>query len=111
MLLAFAGRCAGNKRVFKTFEERVEDLKAFKAKHGHFNVRRGEDQSLYAFCANVRSSYRNPGKSGPMKLNEERIERLNSIDFPWELSDKKTSVPEEENHDPEIEQQSAEEDH
>ena len=99
------------KKVSKTFEERVEELKAFKTKHGHLNVQRGTDQNLYDFCVNTRSSYRHPGKTGRMKLDDERVESLNSIGFIWELSDAKTSVPEQENPLPEVEHQTAEEVH
>ena len=37
----------------KSFEQRIVDLQAFKEKHGHVNVKRSEDKSLYNVCNNI----------------------------------------------------------
>jgi hypothetical protein len=41
-----------------SFFARVDELKAFKVKHGHLKVRQKEDQSLYGFCCNMRQARR-----------------------------------------------------
>ena len=65
----------------KTFEQRIEDLEAYKEKHGHVNVSQKEDKSLYDFCRNMRQARNNPVKSS--KLNEERIASLDALGFDW----------------------------
>lgn len=40
--------------VTRTFEERIEDLRAFKKKHGHVDVKVSDDACLGQFCANAR---------------------------------------------------------
>ena len=69
--------------VTKSFEERIEDLKKYKEKHGHINVKIAEDQSLGQFCANVRYAHRRPEKDGTRKLTAERIASLTAIGFDW----------------------------
>ena len=39
----------------KSFEERIEELAAFKEKHGHVRVVVKHDKSLAKFCVNMRS--------------------------------------------------------
>ena len=68
---------------FKTFHERIEDLKAYKALHGHTNVRKNDDTSLFNWCANMRLAKRDPKKSNAL-LNKGRIRALNSIGFGWD---------------------------
>ena len=41
------------------FEERVEELKAYKAEHGHFNVKQKENKGLYNFCLTIRAARKN----------------------------------------------------
>jgi hypothetical protein len=68
------------------FFARVDELRAYKAKHGHLNVRCEEDQSLYDLCKNLRESRRaiitGKGK-GTYRLDETRIVALDTIDFNW----------------------------
>ena len=42
--------------VTRSFNERIEDLEEYKQTHGHLNMKRDEDNSLYQFCAEVRHS-------------------------------------------------------
>jgi len=44
--------------VLVTFEERVEQLKTFKEKHGHVRVTTLLDPSLRGFCSNMRACQR-----------------------------------------------------
>jgi flagellar biosynthesis GTPase FlhF len=68
---------------YKTFDDRTEDLKLFKEKHGHVNVSIPEDNSLAQFCAQTRHVHNNPGKSKMMKLTIENIARLDALGFNW----------------------------
>ena len=38
------------------FFARVEELRAYKEKHGHLNVRSKDDSSLYNYCNNLRQA-------------------------------------------------------
>ena len=67
----------------KSFEQRIEDLRAYKEKHGHTNVKEKEDKSLYGYCKNMRLARNNPEKSGLMIINEERIASLDALGFEW----------------------------
>jgi UPF0288 family protein (methanogenesis marker protein 3) len=62
-------------------------LKAFKEEHGHLNVQKKQNESLYGFCNNVRRSRRaiitGKGKTHYM-LDEDRVAALDAIDFNWE---------------------------
>ena len=70
-----------NSRV--SFNDRLEDLKAYKEKNGHLNVKeKDDDKSIYRWCRNIRSARRKPGK-GTMKLTQERIAALDAIGFDW----------------------------
>ncbi|KAL7523472.1 hypothetical protein ACHAXR_000194 [Thalassiosira sp. AJA248-18] len=76
-----------------TFEEKIEALKAYKAKHGHINVKQSEDLRLGNFCAQVRHAHRNQGKRGNgIKLTEKRIASLDALDFQWDVK-KSSSAP------------------
>ena len=77
-------------RRHRNFFDRVDELRAYKEKHGHLNVREKEDQSLYGFCSNVRKSRRaiisgKRRKRTPIKLTEDRIAALDAIGFDWKL--------------------------
>ena len=50
--------------VTKSFDERIVDLKEYKQTHGHVNVTRKEDNSLYQFCVDVRYSLKQSEKNG-----------------------------------------------
>ena len=67
--------------VTRSFDERIEDLHQYKRTHGHLNVKRNEDSSLYQFCADVRHSLKQAEKDGKRKLTEERIARLEDLGF------------------------------
>ena len=54
----------------KLFDERINDLKEYKKTHGHVNVNRHEDSSLYQFCANIRHSLKQYEKDGKRKLTK-----------------------------------------
>ena len=51
----------------KTFAQRIEDLRAYKKKHGDIYVKEKEDRSLYDFCQKIRKAHvtiqRNPPRS------------------------------------------------
>jgi len=66
----------------ESFEQRLEDLKAYKLKHGHLNLKRSDDPSLYNFCCNIKTARNNPSGKG-MKVTEERIASLDTIGFDW----------------------------
>jgi hypothetical protein len=68
---------------YKTFDDRMEDLKLFKEAHGHVNVSISEDNSLAQFCAQARHKRTNPGKSKSKKLTIENIARLDALGFNW----------------------------
>ena len=50
------------KRIFKSFEQRLADLQAYKEKHGHIKVERSKNMSLYQFCVDMRQARNNPEK-------------------------------------------------
>ncbi len=64
-----SGRKARGK--YKTFNDRMDDLRRYKETHGHPNVTIPDDKSLAQFCANARYARKNPGKG--MQLTDERI--------------------------------------
>jgi hypothetical protein len=68
---------------YKTFDERMEDLKRFKETHGHANVSIPEDRSLTKFCVRARHARKNPGKSKSKQLTNEQIAAFNALDFDW----------------------------
>jgi len=63
----------GRKTAVESFEERIEDLKAFKAKHGHVRVAVTHDKSLATFCTKMRCA-RRTGLT--MTITEDRIKAL-----------------------------------
>jgi len=65
---------------YKTFDDRMEDLKRFKETHDHANVSIREDKSLGQFCASVRNA-RKTGKG--IKLTDERIAAFDAMGFNW----------------------------
>ena len=69
--------------VTRSFDERINDLKEYKQKHGHVNVNRHKDNSLYQFCAGVRHSLKQVEKDGTRKLTVELIARLDALGFKW----------------------------
>jgi hypothetical protein len=73
----------------KTFEERVEELKAYKETHGDLNVTPKFDRSLSNFCKSIRAARRNPNSG--RQVSEERIKMLDDLGFPWEVPSAVTS--------------------
>ena len=70
--------------VTKTFDEKLNDLKEYKAEHGHAaEVDRNTDKKLHAFCAAARHANKYPGKFGTIKLTAARIAALSNIGFDW----------------------------
>ena len=80
--IGFEWAAKENKRT--SFEQRLEDLNAYKLKHGQLNVRKEEDPSLYNFCNSIRTSRNNTGKPGMKKLTEDRIASLDTLRFDWD---------------------------
>jgi hypothetical protein len=74
-----------------SFLSRVDKLRAYKEKHGHFNVREKEDSSLYNFAKNMRFARKNP-KASKRKLTEDRIAALDAIGFDWNRQGLKVSA-------------------
>jgi DNA repair exonuclease SbcCD ATPase subunit len=73
---------------YKTFDDRMEDLKLFKEKYGHVNlsvssVSFPEDKSLAKFCVKMRHAHNNPGKSKSKQLTNEQIAAFDALDFDW----------------------------
>jgi hypothetical protein len=68
------------------FDECFNDLMAFKAKYGHYDVpRTGENVSLGRWCSALRVSYKKiqNNQKPKMKLSNEQIRRLNDAGFKW----------------------------
>ena len=69
-----------------SFEERLEELEAYKAKHGHCTVNKhtGDDKPLGRWCSRVRQSgKKTTDNEAPIVagLSEENIQRLEDIGF------------------------------
>jgi len=75
------------KRVMKSFEERLGELREYKLRYGHLNVSTydAEYASLGKWCENMRTSYkrRQEGKStkGCLKITEEQIRAVEELGF------------------------------
>jgi hypothetical protein len=83
---------SGNKRKrpvpIQSFDDRFNDLMAFKAKYGHCDVpQRGENASIGKWCKNMRASYKKiqNNKKPKTKLSDEQIQRLNDAGFKWSI--------------------------
>lgn len=76
-------------KVGKTFEDRVEELKEFKAKYGDLHVAQKykENPSLGSWCANMRTAYRRKmqGKPPLFRITEDRIKILEDLGFEFSL--------------------------
>jgi len=64
-----------------SFQQRIEQLKAFKEAHGHLRVTDTLDKKLAGFCRSTRHARRNPDRS----MTEERIKALDDLGFEWNL--------------------------
>ena len=70
----------------QSFDDRFNDLMAFKTKYGHCDVSQyGEDASLGQWCICARGSYKKMqhNQKPKMKLSDEQIQRLNDAGFKW----------------------------
>jgi hypothetical protein len=65
-----------------SFTDRIKQLRAYKAQHGHLDVTTVEDKSLYTWCAKLRTARRHPEKCN-RNLTADRIAALDSIGFDW----------------------------
>ena len=87
---------SGNKRKRpapkKSFDDRFNDLMAFKAKYGHCDVPlTGENATLGKWCSSVlRSAYKKiqNNQTPNMNLSDENIQRLNDAGFKWSVKGK-----------------------
>jgi hypothetical protein len=73
-------------KVRSDFDDRFNELMAFKAKYGHWNIsQRGEDSSLGNWCKDVRRSHKKMqhNQKPRKKLSDEQIQRLNDAGFKW----------------------------
>ena len=66
---------------YKTFDDRMEDLKRFKETHGHANVTTREDIPVSKFCTTTRNARNIPGKG--TKLTDKRIAAFDALGFNW----------------------------
>ena len=69
------------------WETRFNELIKYKAEHGDCNVPRSRGQLLATWVHKQRANYRK------RKLSQNRIDRLNSIDFSWKLKEAVSTVP------------------
>ena len=67
--IAGQGRASGSD--YKSFEERIGNLTAFKEKHGLLCVTDKHDRSLASLCTRMRSARRNPNTT--VGMTEERM--------------------------------------
>jgi hypothetical protein len=71
------------------FDDRLNDLMAFKAKYGHCDVPcRGENASLGTWCIELRGSHKKiqNNQKPKRKISDEQIQRLNEAGFKWSLN-------------------------
>jgi hypothetical protein len=77
-------------KIFKSFEERIDELRDFKLKNGHCRVpsKFESNPSMAAWCANLKQSYRlmQEGRKPILKLTKEKIEVLEEVGFEWKYS-------------------------
>jgi hypothetical protein len=92
---------SGNKRKrqapIQSFDDRFNDLMAFKAKYDHCDVpRTGENASLGQWCCGLRGSYKKiqNNQKPKRKLSDAQIQRLNDAGFNWSLGKAKSGFDE-----------------
>jgi len=73
----------------RSFEQCIEQLKAFKEAHGHLRVTMTLDKNLSTFCHEI--ARRNPTSAG-RKITEERIKALDELGFGWNAKQQLTKV-------------------
>jgi hypothetical protein len=96
-----AGFAWGFRGKTYTFDERFEDLTAFKAEYGHCNVpqtrsRNNKHLSLGLWCKNMRQSYKaiKEGRNPTRKISKIDIRRLENAGFEWGFRGKKYTFDE-----------------
>lgn len=68
----------------KKFDDRVTDLRAFKAKYGHCTVQQKQDKSLQQWCAKIRREYKNIQEGNKsLVLTADGIRELEELGFDW----------------------------
>jgi hypothetical protein len=71
------------KKPYPTWEERVEQYRAYKTKHGKVPVRNSGD-GLGTWVALQRQRYRRFKKGEPSPLKQEQVDRLTEVGFNWD---------------------------
>ena len=77
--------CKSRKSV--SFEQRIEELRVYKEKHGHINVKQKEDSSLYFFCNGIRRTRR---EKRVTRWNDTHIAKLDALGFNWAVTEPKS---------------------
>lgn len=73
----------------KTFTDRLNELKQYKQKEGHMEVRASENKPLYDWIHRQRLLFRNHmqgNMKNKTKMSNERIKQLEDIGFDWKYS-------------------------
>jgi hypothetical protein len=85
-------QASGHKRKRRapnqSFDERLNDLMAFKVKYSHCDVsQHGENSSLGTWCSDLRKSYKKiqNNQKPKAKLSDGQIQHLNDAGFKWSL--------------------------
>jgi hypothetical protein len=76
------------------WDERLAQLHAFRAKHGHVDVPRTytKDPSLGTFVCNQRQTYKRMNEGKGSSMDRLRIQQLNELGFKWTLKHKDQPV-------------------
>ncbi|KAL3773517.1 hypothetical protein ACHAWO_000513 [Cyclotella atomus] len=81
---------------YKSWNEKVEELKEFKKKYGHTRVKAADKSDplfkLSKWCQNQRTHYWMFMKGEKSCINEERIEVLEALEFEWRLKPGRKSI-------------------
>ena len=64
----------------KSFVQQWDDLRAYKEKHNHVNVKASEDKSLFDFCSRMRHARNNQDSAA---LTNMQIVSLDILGFVW----------------------------
>ena len=60
------------KHIQISFAQRMDDLRVYKEKHGHVNVKQSDDKNLSDFCKRMKHARNHPEKSSYL-VNDDRI--------------------------------------
>ena len=91
------GKVKKQKKSYSLFEQRLEELEAYKAKHGHCDVNntKGDNKPLGRWCSQVRRSMQRimNNQAPPITgLSEDNIKRLEDIGFDWKVNNKQKKL-------------------